>query len=151
MQLNLDDSAIFPIEKADAVMSRSSTGPSSSKNTTKKSAYRHEIEYFIDHGTDSTTSSAAQLATPSASAFSLCRVDFIGRGSSASVFKSVLLNTPYVKLCAEKVVAAGNPSKRIQLIRELESLKFSLISSKAGQSSFTIYSSHFHSHSSIFN
>ena len=135
MQLNLDDSAIFPIEKADAVMSRSFTGPSSSKKTTKKSAYRHEIEYFIDHGTDSTTlpSSAAQLAAPSAlSAFSLCRVDFIGRGSSASVYKSVLLNTPYVKLCAEKVVAAGNPSKRIQLIRELESLKFSLISSKAG-------------------
>eukprot|EP01036_Dinobryon_divergens_P025049 gene25049-33561_t len=58
---------------------------------------------------------------PSIVAFPVARIEKIGQGSSSTVFKSVLLRT--LTLCAEKVVAVDDTSKRAQLRRELDSLQ----------------------------
>jgi serine/threonine protein kinase len=47
--------------------------------------------------------------------------EVLGRGSSCTVFKSVMLET--LTVCAEKVVVVVDPQKRISIIRELTSLK----------------------------
>jgi serine/threonine protein kinase len=54
-------------------------------------------------------------------AFPVTRIETLGQGSSAVVYKSVMLNC--LTVCAEKVVEVSDPSKRAQLRRELESLK----------------------------
>jgi serine/threonine protein kinase len=75
-----------------------------------------QIKSFIRGGDES--------SSPENQPYPLCRLKFLGRGQSSSVYKSVLVNRMIV--CAEKVVVVGNASKRVQLVRELESLKFSL-------------------------
>lgn len=51
----------------------------------------------------------------------LCRLEVIGRGSSAIIYKAILLKS--LSLCAEKVIVVADSSKRIQMMSELESLK----------------------------
>ena len=87
---------------------------------------RSQIKYFINHGDE--------IQKDVHQSYPLVRLKYLGRGSSASVYKSVLVNQLYV--VAEKVVVVGNKQKRIQLIRELESLKFSLKSSQNNDNSF---------------
>lgn len=125
--LNLDESVIFPPSSDEVNQSiNPRTTNARRKDQSFDSLYRTEIENFIDHGTEKSFELSSDQISHT-SQYSIVRVDFIGRGSSASVYKSVLVNSPKIKLCAEKVVVSGNPAKRIQLIRELESLKFSLI------------------------
>ena len=54
-------------------------------------------------------------------AYPLCRLDMIGRGSTTTVYKAVLLNS--LVLCAEKVIVVREKSKRDKLFTELQSLK----------------------------
>lgn len=75
----------------------------------------HEMEGMIDRGLDGNINAA----------YPLCRLEMLGRGSSASVYKAVLLNT--LTLCAEKVIVVADYSKRTQLLRELQSLKKTLV------------------------
>lgn len=65
-----------------------------------------------------------------ASLYPLKRLDALGRGSSAVVYRAVYLKT--LTVCAEKVIVASDPNKRLLLMRELESLKKSV---KKGQES----------------
>lgn len=65
-----------------------------------------------------------ESSSPDSQPYPLCRLKYLGRGQSSMVYKSVLVNR--LTVCAEKVVTVGNTAKRVQLIRELESLKFSL-------------------------
>lgn len=51
----------------------------------------------------------------------LCRLEVIGRGSSAIIYKAILLKS--LSLCAEKVIVVADPSKRIQMMSELQTLK----------------------------
>lgn len=51
----------------------------------------------------------------------LCRLEVIGKGSSATIYRAVLLKS--LTLCAEKVIIVTDPSKRVQMISELQSLK----------------------------
>ena len=51
----------------------------------------------------------------------LCRLEVIGRGSSATIYKAVILKS--LTLCAEKVIAVSDASKRVQMMSELQSLK----------------------------
>ena len=51
----------------------------------------------------------------------LHRLEIIGRGSSAIIYKSILLKS--LKVCAEKVIVVTDSSKRIQMMSELQSLK----------------------------
>ena len=74
-----------------------------------------EMEGMIDRGLDGNINTA----------YPLCRLEILGRGSSASVYKAVLLNS--LTLCAEKVVVVADYSKRAQLLRELQSLKKTLV------------------------
>ena len=74
-----------------------------------------EMEGMIDRGLDGNVNTA----------YPLCRLEILGRGSSASVYKAVLLNS--LTLCAEKVVVVADYSKRAQLLRELQSLKKTLV------------------------
>ena len=60
-------------------------------------------------------------------AYPLCRLDMIGRGSTTTVYKAVLLSS--LVLCAEKVVVVREKSKRDKLFYELQSLKTLLIDS----------------------
>ncbi len=59
-----------------------------------------------------------------ASLYPLKRLDALGRGSSAVVYRAVYLKT--LTVCAEKVIVASDPNKRLLLMRELESLKKSV-------------------------
>ena len=52
---------------------------------------------------------------------SLCRLEVIGRGSSATIYKAVILKS--LTLCAEKVIVVSDASKRVQMMSELQSLK----------------------------
>jgi serine/threonine protein kinase len=72
------------------------------------------------------------VSAPSISVFPLNRVEKLGRGSSSVVYKSVLLNQ--LTVCAEKVVVVADPAKKIQLYRELESLKIAFSNSGDGSS-----------------
>lgn len=51
----------------------------------------------------------------------LCRLEVIGKGSSATIYRAVLLKS--LTLCAEKVIIVTDPSKRVQMMSELQSLK----------------------------
>ena len=51
----------------------------------------------------------------------LCRLEVIGRGSSATIYRAVHLKS--LSLCAEKVITVTDPSKRLQMMSELQSLK----------------------------
>ena len=51
----------------------------------------------------------------------LCRLEVIGRGSSATIYRAVHLKS--LSLCAEKVITVTDPSKRVQMMSELQSLK----------------------------
>ena len=51
----------------------------------------------------------------------LHRLEIIGRGSSAVIYKSILLGS--LQICAEKVIIVSDPSKRQQMMNELQSLK----------------------------
>jgi hypothetical protein len=64
---------------------------------------------------DLTRSGAINMLQP------LCRLEVIGRGSSAIIYKAVLLKS--LSLCAEKVIVVTDPSKRIQMMSELQTLK----------------------------
>ena len=63
--------------------------------------------------------------TPSIVTYPIVRIEAIDRGSSSTVYKSVLLKR--LSICAEKVVVVSDLKKRIQLKRELESLKTAFI------------------------
>lgn len=54
-------------------------------------------------------------------AYPLKRLDLIGRGSSSYVYRSIMLDS--LTLCAEKIVIVGDTNKKVQLMRELESLR----------------------------
>ena len=60
-------------------------------------------------------------------AYPLCRLDMIGRGSTTSVYKAVLLRS--LVLCAEKVVVVREKTKRDKLFADLQSLKSLLFDS----------------------
>lgn len=64
---------------------------------------------------DLTRSGALNMLQP------LCRLEVIGRGSSAIIYKAILLKS--LSLCAEKVIVVTDPSKRIQMMSELQTLK----------------------------
>ena len=64
---------------------------------------------------DLTRSGALNMLQP------LCRLEVIGRGSSAVIYKAILLKS--LSLCAEKVIVVTDPSKRIQMMSELQTLK----------------------------
>lgn len=92
---------------------------SSEKNMTRSSRdvkTLSQIKTFLELGDES--------ASPSSYPHPLFRLKLLGRGSSAIVYKSVILSS--FTVVAEKVVVVGSSAKRIQLIRELESLKFSM-------------------------
>lgn len=76
------------------------------------------IKTFV-HRTDETCSAASEEHP-----YPLVRLKFLGRGTSSAVYKSVLVSS--MTVCAEKVVVVGDSSKRIQLLRELDSLRHSL-------------------------
>lgn len=54
-------------------------------------------------------------------AYPLQRLNPIGKGASSTVYRAVYLKT--LTVCAEKVVTAIDPAKRLLLVRELETLK----------------------------
>ena len=58
---------------------------------------------------------------PSSEVQPLCRLEIIGRGSSAVIYKSIILKS--LQLCAEKVIVVADPLKRTQMMSELKSLK----------------------------
>ena len=58
-------------------------------------------------------------------AYPLCRLDMIGRGSTTTVYKAVLLSS--LVLCAEKVIVVREKSRRVKLFKELQSLKTLLV------------------------
>lgn len=86
-------------------------------NYSKDKVISSQIKKFI--------TSSDESGSPDLQLYPLCRLKFLGRGCSSCVYKSVLINDK-LTVVAEKVVVVGNSSNRIQLIRELESLKFSL-------------------------
>ena len=88
--------------------------PAPGKDDAKKRETR-EMDSYIDRGLDGSFNAA----------YPLCRLELLGRGSSASVYKAVLLRS--LTLCAEKVVVVADYSKRTQLLRELQSLKKTLV------------------------
>ena len=60
----------------------------------------------------------------------LHRLGIIGRGSSAIIYKSILLKS--LQLCAEKVIVVTDPSKRVQMMSELQSLKKTVLGDNKG-------------------
>ena len=88
--------------------------PAPGKDDANKQETR-EMDSYIDRGLDGSLDAA----------YPLCRLELLGRGSSASVYKAVLLRS--LTLCAEKVVVVADYSKRAQLLRELQSLKKTLV------------------------
>jgi serine/threonine protein kinase len=63
----------------------------------------------------------ALIEEASKKAYPLKRLESLGRGSSAYVYKTVMLDS--LEVCAEKVVAVGDGKKRIQVLRELDILR----------------------------
>ena len=74
----------------------------------------------ISRGSDSEMESI--FGGEASSVYSLMRLnEVLGRGSSAVVYKAIILDSMIV--CAEKVVVVSDPSKRSQLVHELKALK----------------------------
>lgn len=53
--------------------------------------------------------------------FPIVRCNVLGKGSSSTVYKSVMLNS--LSVCAEKVISVTDPNKKSQVLRELELLR----------------------------
>ena len=103
------------------------------------SSSMQEIESFVSSGLEAVDPSGAELlpypgiipvqragtserrAQLALAAYPLKRLDLLGRGSSAYVYRSIMLDS--LTVCAEKVVVVGDSSKKVQLMRELESLR----------------------------
>ena len=65
-------------------------------------------------------------------AYPLKRLDLLGRGSSAYVYRSIMLDS--LTVCAEKVVIVGDANKKVLLMRELESLRKAIHGGNRGTS-----------------
>lgn len=65
-------------------------------------------------------------------AYPLKRLDLLGRGSSAYVYRSIMLDS--LTVCAEKVVIVGDANKKVLLMRELESLRKAIHGGSRGTS-----------------
>ena len=88
----------------------------------KPGGVRSQAHY--DRAGINSPSSAISLPKP------LYRLGIIGRGSSAIIYKSILLKS--LQLCAEKVIVVTDPSKRVQMMSELQSLKKTVVGDNKG-------------------
>ena len=93
-------------------------------NSSSESSMENYLEdSFSENNNQSTTGTKATNSLPnSASSFSpLLRLCVIGKGSSAAVYKSILLQD--LSIVADKVIAGHSKDKRLQLTREIDSLR----------------------------
>jgi hypothetical protein len=119
---------LLDIKATDEIL-RSSTGNNKTK-TSKKLPLESSLSLEIDISNITKDKPESRIVTEYEDIMDHSKIDglnhivrfcTIGKGSSSQVYKSVIF--PSLQIVADKVVIISNPDKRIQVVRELQSLR----------------------------